>query len=66
MKYIAKPNLFNSDGIKEFSNSADAVKYLDKVLSEKTHSTNADYSFIRPSKKHAVEDYTNMGKLICK
>ena len=29
--FIAKPNLFNADGIQEFSTEKEAIQYLEKV-----------------------------------
>lgn len=68
MKYIAKPSLFNNNGLKEFSEAKDAVLYLNQVLSDSSVSPSLDYVFIAPKAspkqlKHAVEEYIGIGKL---
>jgi len=68
MKYIAKPSLFNNNGLKEFTNGLDAVLYLNKVLNDDLVDPALDYVFIAPKAspkqlKHAIEEYTGIGKL---
>jgi len=68
MKYIAKPSLFNNNGLKEFSEAKDAVLYLNQVLNDDAVSPHLDYVFIAPKAspkqlKHAVEEYIGIGKL---
>ena len=70
MRYIAKPSLFNNNGLKEFSEAKDAVLYLNQVLNDDAVSPHLDYVFIAPKAspkqlKHAIEEYTGIGKLIC-
>jgi hypothetical protein len=70
MKYIAKPKLFNNMGMKEFDDAREAVLYLNKVLNDDRVDTALDYVFIAPKAspkqlKHAIEEYTGIGKLIC-
>jgi hypothetical protein len=70
MKYIAKPRLFNNTGSKEFDTALEAVQYLNKVLSDDAVESHLDYVFIAPKAspkqlKHAIEEYTGIGKLIC-
>ena len=69
MKYIAKPSLFNNNGLKEFSEAKDAVLYLNQVLNDDAVSPHLDYVFIAPKAsktqlKHAVEEYMGIGKLL--
>jgi hypothetical protein len=68
MKYIAKPSLFNNNGMKEFTEAKDAVLYLNQVLSDNLVSPSLDYVFIAPKAspkqlKHAIEEYIGIGKL---
>ena len=70
MKYVAKPSLFNNNGMKEFESALDAILYLNEKLSDKNVKPELDYVYIAPRTspkhlKHAVEDYVNIGKLIC-
>lgn len=70
MKYIAKPSLFNNKGLKEFTDARDAVLYLNQVLNDDTVDPALDYVFIAPKAspkqlKHAIVEYTGIGKLIC-
>jgi len=70
MKYIAKPKLFNNIGMKEFTDAREAVLYLNKVLNDDQVDPALDYVFIAPKAspkqlKHAIEEYTGIGKLIC-
>jgi len=67
MKYIAKPNLFNSVGKKEFNNPVDALTYLNSVLAPKD-GDHQDYVFVAPSTskrnlKKSIEEYIGIGKL---
>ena len=67
MKYIAKPNLVNNVGLKEFNNPIDALTYLNEILSAKTGDHRA-YVFIPPSTskrnlKKSIEEYVGIGKL---
>lgn len=67
MKYIAKPNLFNSVGKKEFNDPVSALNYLNGVLAHKD-GDHQDYVFVAPSTskrhlKHSIEEYVNIGKL---
>jgi|LakMenE18May11ns_1017448.scaffolds.fasta_scaffold9774864_4 hypothetical protein len=67
MKYIAKPNLFNNVGLKEFNNPIDALTYLNEVLGAKA-GDHQDYVFIQPSTskrnlKKSIEEYVGIGKL---
>lgn len=67
MKYIAKPNLMNNVGLKEFNNPIDALTYLNEILSAKT-GDHRDYVFIPPSTskrnlKKSIEEYVGIGKL---
>ena len=67
MKYIAKPNLMNNVGLKEFNNPIDAFTYLNEILSAKT-GDHRDYVFIPPSTskrnlKKSIEEYIGIGKL---
>ena len=67
MKYIAKPNLFNNVGLKEFNNPIDALTYLNEILSAKA-GDHQDYVFIPPSTskrnlKKSIEEYVGIGKL---
>ena len=69
MKYIAKPSMFNNKGLKEFTDSKEAVLYLNKVLSDNDVNPELDYVFIAPKAsptqlKHAIEEYVGIGKLI--
>jgi hypothetical protein len=69
MRYIAKPNLFNGKGMKEFDTAREAVDYLNAVLSDKGVDEKFDYVFIPPKSteknlRKAVEDYVGIGKLI--
>jgi len=69
MKYIAKPSMFNNNGLKEFTEAKDAVLYLNKVLNDDSVNPELDYVFIAPKAspkqlKHAIEEYTGIGKLI--
>jgi hypothetical protein len=68
MKYVAKPSLFNNNGMKEFAEAKDAVLYLNQVLSDDSVSPSLDYVFIAPKAspkqlKHAIEEYIGIGKL---
>jgi len=70
MKYIAKPKLFNNIGMKEFDDAREAVLYLNKVLNDDEVDPSLDYVFIAPKAspkqlKHAIEEYSGIGKLIC-
>ena len=70
MKYIAKPALFNNKGMKEFDDAREAVLYLNQVLSDNDVNSELDYVFIAPKAspkqmKHAIEEYTGIGKLVC-
>ena len=70
MKYIAKPKLFNNMGMKEFDDAREAILYLNKVLNDDNVDPSLDYVFIAPKAspkqlKHAIEEYTGIGKLIC-
>jgi hypothetical protein len=70
MKYIAKPKLFNNMGMKEFDDAREAVLYLNQVLNDDQVDPSLDYVFIAPKAspkqlKHAIEEYTGIGKLIC-
>ena len=70
MKYIAKPKLFNNIGMKEFDDAREAILYLNKVLNDDNVDPSLDYVFIAPKAspkqlKHAIEEYTGIGKLIC-
>lgn len=67
MKYVAKPNLFNKTGIKEFDNPVCALNYLNQTLAAKD-GDHQDYVFIAPSisKRHlkkSIEEYVGIGKL---
>lgn len=67
MKYIAKPNLFNKVGMKEFDNPVCAITYLNEYLAPKD-GDHQDYVFIAPStsKRHlkkSIEEYVGIGKL---
>jgi hypothetical protein len=67
MKYIAKPNLANNVGLKEFNNPIDALTYLNEILSAKA-GDHQDYVFIPPSTskrnlKKSIEEYVGIGKL---
>lgn len=69
MKYIAKPSLFNNNGMKEFENARDAVLYLNEVLNDNSVDPSLDYVFIAPKAsktqlKHAIEEYKGIGKLL--
>ena len=69
MKYIAKPSLFNNKGLKEFTDSRDAVLYLNKVLNDDLVDPALDYVFIAPKAsptqlKHAIQEYIGIGKLL--
>jgi hypothetical protein len=69
MKYIAKPSLFNNKGLKEFTEAKDAVLYLNETLNDDSVNPELDYVFIAPKAspkqlKHAIEEYTGIGKLI--
>jgi len=69
MKYIAKPSLFNNKGLKEFTDAKDAVLYLNETLNDDSVNPELDYVFIAPKAspkqlKHAIEEYTGIGKLI--
>ena len=67
MRYIAKPNLCNKTGIKEFDNPVCAIKYLNETLAAK-NGDHEDYVFVAPSasKRHlkkSIEEYVGIGKL---
>jgi len=70
MKYIAKPRMSNSLGMKEFDNQLDAVLYLNSVLSAKDgDGERFDYTYVVPSASpknlsRTVEEYVWIGKLI--
>jgi hypothetical protein len=70
MKYIAKPRMSNSLGMKEFDNQLDAVLYLNSVLSAKdSDGERFDYTYVVPSAspknlRRTVEEYVWIGKLI--
>jgi hypothetical protein len=69
MKYIAKPKLFNNMGMKEFDDAREAILYLNRTLSSNDVNPELDYVFIAPKAspkqlKHAIEEYTGIGKLI--
>jgi hypothetical protein len=61
--------MFNNKGLKEFTDSKEAVLYLNKVLSDNDVNPELDYVFIAPKAsptqlKHAIEEYVGIGKLI--
>jgi len=67
VKYIAKPNLMNNVGLKEFNNPIDALTYLNEILGAKA-GDHQDYVFIPPSTskrnlKKSIEEYVGIGKL---
>jgi len=67
MRYIAKPNLFNKTGLKEFDNPICALNYLNEVLAHKD-GDHQDYVFVAPSTskrnlKKSIEEYVGIGKL---
>ena len=67
MKYIAKPNLCNNVGKKEFNNPVDALTYLNGVLAPKD-GDHQDYVFVAPltskrNLKKSIEEYVGIGKL---
>ena len=67
MRYIAKPNLFNNVGLKEFNEPVEALTYLNEVLGAKA-GDHQDYVFIPPSTskrnlKKSIEEYVGIGKL---
>jgi hypothetical protein len=67
MKYIAKPNLSNNVGLREFDNPVHALTYLNEVLAPKD-GDHRDYVFIQPSTskrnlKKSIEEYVGIGKL---
>jgi len=67
MKYVAKPNLCNNTGRKEFDNPVCAIRYLNDFLAPKD-GDHEDYVFVAPSVskrnlKHSIEEYVNIGKL---
>ena len=67
MRYIAKPNLMNNVGLKEFNNPIDALTDLNEILGAKT-GDHRDYVFIPPSTskrnlKKSIEEYVGIGKL---
>jgi len=69
MKYIAKPNLFNNKGLKEFDDPKSAIIYLSQTLSDKGVDEKYDYVFIAPKVsdrklQQAIEEYRGIGKLI--
>ena len=69
MKYIAKPNLFNNKGLKEFDNAKSAIVYLNEALSDAGVDEKYDYVFIAPKVtdkklKQSIEEYVGIGKLI--
>jgi hypothetical protein len=69
MKYIAKPNLFNNKGMKEFDNAKAAIVYLNEELSDAGVDEKYDYVFITPKVtdrklKDSIEEYVGIGKLI--
>jgi hypothetical protein len=69
MKYIAKPNLFNNKGMKEFDNAKSAIVYLNEALSDAGVDEKYDYVFIAPKVsdrklKDSIEEYVGIGKLI--
>ena len=69
MKYIAKPSLFNNKGLKEFTDAKEAVLYLNETLNDDNVNPELDYVFIAPKTspkqlKHAIEEYTGIGKLM--
>ena len=64
------PKLFNNMGMKEFDDAREAILYLNKVLNDDQVDPALDYVFIAPKAspkqlKHAIEEYTGIGKLIC-
>jgi len=68
MKYIAKPNLFNNVGLKEFNEPVAALTYLNEILGAKA-GDHQDYVFIQPSTskrnlKKSIEEYVGIGKLM--
>jgi hypothetical protein len=70
MKYIAKPSLFNNNGVKEFADAKEAVDYLNKMLSSEMVDPSLDYVYITPKSspkqlKKSVEEYAWIGKLMC-
>jgi len=67
VKYIAKPNLMNNVGLKEFTEPVAALTYLNEILSAKA-GDHQDYVFIQPSTskrnlKKSIEEYVGIGKL---
>ena len=67
MKYIAKPNLFNNVGLKEFNEPVEALTYLNEILGAKA-GDHQDYVFVAPSTskrnlKKSIEEYVGIGKL---
>jgi len=69
MIYIAKPNLFNNKGLKEFDNAKSAIVYLNEALSDAGVDEKYDYVFIAPKVtdkklKQSIEEYVGIGKLI--
>jgi len=69
MIYIAKPNLFNNKGLKEFDNAKSAIVYLNEALSDAGVDEKYDYVFIAPKVtdkklKQSIEEYAGIGKLI--
>ena len=69
MKYIAKPSMFNNKGLKEFNDAREAVLYLNETLNDNDVNPDLDYVFIAPKAspkqlKHAIEEYTGIGKLM--
>ena len=71
MIYVAKPSLFNNNGLKEFSDALSAVEYLNEKLSDVGVKPSLDYVYIAPSTskrnlKHAVQEYMDIGKLFIK
>jgi hypothetical protein len=71
MIYVAKPSLFNNNGMKEFAEAKAAIEYLNEKLSDVGVAPHLDYVYIAPSTskkqlKYAIEDYVNIGKLIIK
>jgi hypothetical protein len=69
--YVAKPSLFNNNGMKEFDTALAAVEYLNEKLSDVGVPTHLDYVYIQPSTskrnlKNTIQEYMDIGKLFVK
>ena len=69
--YVAKPSLYNNNGLKEFGDAKAAVEYLNEKLSDVGVATHLEYVYIQPSTskrnlKYAVQEYMDIGKLFIK